>query len=143
MIPNHAQFIAAIHEKKKVCVRFYSKADSGVLDRVCAPMGYGLGGENDNGLNRYWLWDCASNTNSHTLGLVPQQILNLQVLGEVFDPAQFTIGPSSVSVSQTGGLPPTAVASSGRCDRSEAVNVFLELRCATARAGLNLPSRFC
>ena len=113
MIPNHAQLIAAIHEKKKVCVRFYSRADSGVLDRVCAPMDYGPGGENDDGLNRYWHWDYASNTGSHTLGLVPQQIVDLQVLGEVFDPAQFAIGPSPASVSQTGDLPPIAVASAG------------------------------
>ncbi|TAL07387.1 MAG: hypothetical protein EPO07_00265 [Verrucomicrobia bacterium] len=88
MIPNHQSFIEAIHEKKKVCVRFYSKADSGVLDRVCAPMDYGPGSENQDGLNRYWLWDYASNSGSHVLGLVPQQIVNLQVLGEVFDPAQ-------------------------------------------------------
>ena len=42
MIPNHTRFIEAIHEKKKVCVRFYCKADSGVLDRVCVPMDYGV-----------------------------------------------------------------------------------------------------
>jgi Hsp20/alpha crystallin family len=57
MIPNHTRFIEAIHAKKKVCVRFYSQADSGVLDRVCAPMDYGPGGEFKDGLNRYWLWD--------------------------------------------------------------------------------------
>jgi hypothetical protein len=44
---------------------------------------------------------------------MPQQIVDLQVLGEMFDPAQFTIGPSPVSVSQPGGLPPTTVVSSG------------------------------
>jgi len=83
MIPNHARFLEALSEKKKVSVRFYSKADSGVLDRVCAPMDYGAGGESQDGLNRYWLWDYASNTGTHTLGLLPQQIVDLQVLGEV------------------------------------------------------------
>ena len=34
MIPNHKQFIEAIKEKKKVCLQFYSKADSGVIDLV-------------------------------------------------------------------------------------------------------------
>jgi hypothetical protein len=53
MIPNHPLFIAALHEKKKVRVRFYSEADSGVLDRVCAPMDYGPGNELRDGLNRY------------------------------------------------------------------------------------------
>jgi hypothetical protein len=55
MPANHPRFIEAINEKRKVCVRFYSKADSGVLDRVCAPMDYGPGGEIQDGLNRYWL----------------------------------------------------------------------------------------
>jgi hypothetical protein len=105
MIPNHAQFIEAIKEKKKVWVRFYSKADSGVLDRVCAPMDYAPGGELNDGLNRYWLWDYAGNPGSNTLSLVPQQIVDLQVLGEVFDPAQLVIGPSWISISQAGGLP--------------------------------------
>ena len=89
MIPNHKQFIEAISEKKKVCVRFFSIADSGVLDRVCAPMDYGPGGETQDELNRYWLWDYTSNTGTHTLGLLPQQIVDLQVLGELFNPADF------------------------------------------------------
>ena len=107
------EILIAIHDRKKVFVRFYSKADSGVLDRVCAPMDYGPGGEIKDGLNRYWLWDYSSDTSSHTLGLAPQQIVDLQVLGEVFDPAQFNIGPSPVSVSQPSGLPPATVAASG------------------------------
>ena len=91
MIPKHDQFIAAMNEKKKICVRFYSKPDSGVLDRVCAPMDYGPGSACQDGLNRYWLWDYASTTGNHTLGLLPQQIVDLQVLGEVFDPADFGV----------------------------------------------------
>ena len=103
MIPNHKQFIEAIHAKKKVCVRFYSKADSGVLDRVCAPMDYGPGGEIKDGLNRYWLWDYTSNTGPHTLGLVPQQIVDLQVLGEVFDPSEFRETPPKWSIARDWG----------------------------------------
>ncbi len=107
MIPNHTQFIAAIQDKRKVCVRFYSQPDSGVLDRVCAPVDYGPGGVKD-GLNRYWLWDYASDVGSHTLGLVPQQILDLQVLGEVFDPTEFVLAPSPATVVPSAGstVPP-------------------------------------
>jgi hypothetical protein len=106
MIPNHNQFLEALNEKRKVRVKFYSPADGGVLDRVCAPTDYGLGGETKDGLNRYWLWDYASDTGSYTLGLVPQQIVNLQVLGEKFDPAQFASAPPPVPVSSAGDLPP-------------------------------------
>jgi hypothetical protein len=98
MIANHERFLEALKEKRKVRVQFYSKPDSGVLDRVCAPLDYGPGGETQDGLNRYWLWDYASDTGTHTVGLLPQQIVDLQVLGEVFDPAQFTVGPSPTPV---------------------------------------------
>jgi hypothetical protein len=92
MIPNHDQFVEAIHAKKKVGCGSNSKADSGVLDRVCAPLDYGPGAENKDGLNRYWFWDDTSNPDVHTRGLVPQQVVELQVLGEVFDPAQLPDG---------------------------------------------------
>ena len=105
MIPNHTQFIEAIQAKKKVCVRYYSKADSGVLDRVCAPLDYGPGGEIEDGLNRYWLWDYAANTGPHTLGLVPEQIVDLQVLGEVFDPVQLDVRPPQWSIPRDWGAP--------------------------------------
>ena len=93
MIPNHKQFIEAINERKKVCVRFYSKADSGVVDLVCAPMDYGQVGEAPDGVNRYVLWDYTSNNGSHILSLLPEQVLDLRALGEVFDPAQIDPNP--------------------------------------------------
>jgi hypothetical protein len=105
MIPNHAQFIEAITAKKKVCVRYYSKADSGVLDLVCAPMDYGPGGEIQDGLNRYWLWDYTSKAGTHSLGLLPGQIVDLQVLGEVFDPAEFGLRSAPWSIPRNWGSP--------------------------------------
>ena len=65
MIPNHAEFLAAINDHKKVWLRFYSTADSGVLDRVCVPMNYGPGGEIQDELNRYWLWDYGQHGFAH------------------------------------------------------------------------------
>ena len=62
-----------------------------MLDRVCAPRDYGPGGQDKDGLNSYWFWDFTSNSGSHTLGLVPQQIVDFQDLGEVFDPANLDV----------------------------------------------------
>ena len=93
MIPNHSEFIGAIQEKRKVRIKFYSQADSGVLDRVCAPLEYGSRGRDD-GLNHYWLWDYAGEVNARTLGLLPPQILELHVLGEGFDPGEFSNAPA-------------------------------------------------
>ena len=97
MIPNHAQFLEALKEKRKVRVQFYSQPDSGVLDRVCAPLDYGLGSETQDGLNRYWLWDYAGAEESRTLGLVPQQIVEMQLLSEGFDPAQVVRKPMAMT----------------------------------------------
>ena len=105
MIPNHTRFVEAIKEKKKVWVSFYSAADSGVLERVCAPLDYGPGGEVADGLNRYWLWDYALDQPSHTLGLLPGQIVDLQVLGEAFDPAEFDRKPSPWCIPRDWDLP--------------------------------------
>ena len=110
MIPAHKQFIEAIHAKKKVCVRFYSQPDSGVVDRVCAPMDYGPEAGNPDGLNRYWLWDYASNTAPCTLGLVPQQIVDLRMLGELFDPAHLDVRPQQWSIARDWNSPSPSVA---------------------------------
>ena len=93
MIPNHDRFITAIHEKKQIGVRFYSKADDGVLDRICAPLDYGPGGEVQDGLNRYWLWDYGNTPGAQMVGLLPAQIVGLRVLGEAFNPAHFGVKP--------------------------------------------------
>ena len=103
MIPNHKQFIEAIKEKRKVCLRFYSKADTGVVDLVCAPMDYGPGAGIPDGVNRYSLWDYTSNNGSHTLSLLPGQVLDLRVLGEVFDPAQIEVASPQWSIPRDWG----------------------------------------
>lgn len=105
MIPNHKQFIEAIGEKMQVCIRFYSKADSGVIDLVCAPMDYGPGAGIQDGVNRYWLWDSTSNNGSHILSLLPEQVLDLRALGTPFDPAELDALPPTWSVPRDWKLP--------------------------------------
>jgi hypothetical protein len=105
MIPNHKQFIEAIREKKKVSLRFYSKADSAVIDLVCAPLDYGRTGAVQDGVNRYQLWDYSRNNGSYMLFLLPEQILSLSVLGAVFDPAEFGAPPPTWSIPQDWRAP--------------------------------------
>lgn len=106
MIPNHKQFIEAIKERKKVSLRFYSKAHSGVVNLVCAPMDYGQVGESQDGVNRYLLWDYTSNNGSPTLSLLPEQVLDLRPLGEVFGPADFNVWPFPWFVPRDWGTQP-------------------------------------
>lgn len=105
MIPKHKEFIAAIREKKNVSLRLYSKADSGVINLVCAPLDYGPGTGTADGVNRYSLWDGTSNSGCHLLEMLPEQILDLSVLGSVFDPAAFGVPPHAWSIPRDWGLP--------------------------------------
>jgi len=94
-----------IGEKKRVCLRFYSLADSGVIDLVCAPLDYGPGASGPEGVNRYSLWDYTSNNGSHTLRLLPEQVLDLRVLGASLTRAEFGAPPSPWAVPRDWGLP--------------------------------------
>ena len=105
MIPNHERFLEAIREKRKVRVRLYSVADNGVVDRVCAPLDYGPDVARQDGLNRYWLWDYAQKAGSETLPLLPNEILDLQMLGEDFDPASLCPRTDQWSIPRDWGTP--------------------------------------
>lgn len=105
MIPNHKQFVEAIQARKKVSLRLYSKADSGVVDLICAPLDYGLAGEIQDGVNRYLFWDYTSNNGSHHLALLPAQIIDLSVLGLLFDPAEFGVPLAPWSVPRDWNSP--------------------------------------
>ncbi len=107
MIPNHERFLESIHEKRKVRVRLYSVADNGVVDRVCAPLDYGLDATHADGLNRYRLWDYAQKAGSESIALLPQEILDLQMLGEDFDPASLQPIPDQWSIARNWGTPST------------------------------------
>jgi hypothetical protein len=105
MIPNHKQFIEAIHARNQVCIRFYSRADSGLTDLVCAPLDYGAVDEVHDGVNRYQFWDYSSNNGSHTLVLGPEQIQDLRVLGTAFDPAEFGVQPQGWKIPREWVVP--------------------------------------
>ena len=105
MIAQHKEFIEAIKEKKKVSVRLYSRADSGVVDLICAPLDYGPAAGVQDGVNRYHLWDYSSNTGSHNLTLLPTQILDLSLLGGLFDPAEVGVLPLPWSVPRDWNSP--------------------------------------
>jgi len=95
MITNHSQFLEAVKEKQLVRIEFYSTPDQGVVDRECAPLGYGPDPAKGEGLNRYLIWDFASPMGSNRLGLLPRQIVKLSVLSKTFDPAALTATSSS------------------------------------------------
>lgn len=83
------EFIAAIHGKNNVNLTFYSKEDSGILTRLCAPMDYGPSRRAHDKSDRFHLWDYESDQKNHVLSLLPDQIIDIAVLDETFNPAGF------------------------------------------------------
>lgn len=82
-------FVAAIHSRHKVRLTFYSKEDGAQIVRTCAPMDYGPSRRASNKTDRFHLWDYDSDTKSHVLSLLPDQITSMEVLSATFDPAEF------------------------------------------------------
>lgn len=89
MHKNHEIFIEALLNKKKVKLDFYSKEDSFVLSRICAPMDFGPSRRAKDKADRYHLWDYESDTKLHTLSLLENQILNIILSTETFNPGEF------------------------------------------------------
>jgi hypothetical protein len=83
------QFIDAIHQKAKIRLTFYSKEDGTTLTRLCAPMDYGPSRRAKNKDDRYHLWDYESDTRNHVLSLLPNQVVNMEILSETFNPSEF------------------------------------------------------
>lgn len=53
--------------------------------------------------DRYHMWDYDSDTGRHTLSLPPEQIVNIELLDETFDPSEFVTWPPSWIVSRNWG----------------------------------------
>ena len=115
MIPNHAQFLDAIREKKFIRISFYSQPDAGTVDRECAPLDYGPETGAKDELNRYWIWDPTPTAGSNPLGLLPGQIVSLRVLGTDFDPEKLGVGARPWCVPRVWG---TRAEPAGQAERA-------------------------
>jgi hypothetical protein len=88
MHPEHEIFVQAIHSRKKLKLTFFSKEDGTFLVRTCAPMDFGPSRRTRDKSNRYHFWDYDSDTKSHILSLLPNQISQIQTMANNFDPAE-------------------------------------------------------
>lgn len=83
------EFISAIRTKNKIRLTFHSKEDGHALSRVCAPMDYGPSSRAHDKSDRFHSWDYDSDTERHTLSLLPIQVIDIAVLADHFDPSEF------------------------------------------------------
>jgi len=86
---DHNDFVSGINEKRKITLSFYSKEDGSVLIRTCAPMDFGPSRRVLNDINRYHFWDYDSDEQRHNLSLKAEQIVNIELTEDCFDPSEF------------------------------------------------------
>jgi hypothetical protein len=84
----HDEFLTAIKEKKKVKLKFNS-IEKGVIERVCVPFDFGPSRREKIKRNRYHFYDLDSPEGDHTLSIVPQQLIEIHMLAEVFNPGDY------------------------------------------------------
>jgi hypothetical protein len=88
MHADHAIFLDAIAQKRRLTVRFVSPKEQKELVRICAALDFGpLRGSSD-GLDRYHLWDLQGKKKPFNLPLLATDILAMTPLDETFDPAE-------------------------------------------------------
>lgn len=97
------EFIGAIRTKSKIRLTFHSKEDGHPLSRVCAPMDYGPSSRAHDKSDRFHSWDYDSDTERHTLSLLPAQVMSIEVLAEHFDPGEFVTWPPKWIVERDWG----------------------------------------
>lgn len=91
------RFIKAIETKCKVRVTFCGQADGERRVRKCAPMDYGPSRVAKEQNDRFHVWDYESDSGPHQLSLNPDQIEEIELLQESFEPSDFITWSTSAS----------------------------------------------
>ena len=91
------RFIEAIHARKKVRIRFFSKGGGTYITRTCAPMDYGRSRTALDFRNKFHILDCESGDKPNPIALDRSHIEELLVLEEMFNPAEFVTWDLTVS----------------------------------------------
>ncbi|MFZ1288513.1 MAG: hypothetical protein WAR79_00360 [Melioribacteraceae bacterium] len=81
-------FIEAIHNKKLISIKMNSK-EKGIIQRICVPFDFGPGKRYKDGINRFHVLDLDSPDGKHNLGILPTQLIDLEILDESFEPGDY------------------------------------------------------
>ena len=76
-------FLEAVHTKKLISVIFNSK-EKGIITRKCVPFDFGPSKRDKVKIDKFHFWNIDSN---HNLPVLVEQIINMEILDEDFNPA--------------------------------------------------------
>ena len=80
--------IGAIHGKKVVKITFTSK-EKGLITRKCIPFDIGPSKRYKDKLDRYHFFDLDSPEGGHTLSILPEQAVTIELLDKSFEPGDY------------------------------------------------------
>ncbi|WP_299013045.1 hypothetical protein [uncultured Photobacterium sp.] len=96
-------FVNAIQHRKKVRLTYISKDNGVVTTKICAPIDFGPKRLAQNQSDRYHLWDFEGEQRHHILSLLPESIVKMEVLPEIFLPEDFVVWPTNWFVKRDWG----------------------------------------
>lgn len=85
---HYENFIDAIICTQLVQVSINSK-EKGFIKRICVPFDFGPSRKFKDGIERYHFLDLDSPDGPHNLSILPDQLIDLEVLDNKFDPADY------------------------------------------------------
>ncbi|MBN1076639.1 hypothetical protein DVV88_02940 [Clostridium botulinum] len=84
----YEKFVQAINSMKLVKVTFNSY-EKGRIVRSCVPFDYGPSRRYKDAKNRYHFYDLDSPSSNHNLSILPEQIVDIEIMNEKFNPANY------------------------------------------------------
>ncbi|MFH1457084.1 MAG: hypothetical protein ABIF17_03135 [Patescibacteria group bacterium] len=101
---NYDIFISAIHNRKMVKVQINSK-EKGFIERICVPFDFGPSRRNlEINPERYHFYDLNSPEGEHNLSIIPEQLLNIEMLEDNFEPAEYITWTPNWFISRDWGI---------------------------------------
>jgi len=81
-------FTNAINNKRLLRITFDSQ-EKGEIKRTCVPFDFGPSNKYKDGNDRYHFLDLDSPEGVHNLSILPEQIINIELLNNEFDPSKY------------------------------------------------------
>lgn len=83
------KFIAAIRNKALIEITFNSQ-EKGIIKRFCVPFDFGPWRRNlSPNPERYHMYDIDSPDGEHSLSILPEQLISLDITDKSFDPVEY------------------------------------------------------
>lgn len=84
---KHTLFLKGIDNKKCVKVKIDSE-EKGIIIRTCIPFDYAISRRYKDGAYRYHFYDLDSPEGSHNLSVLPNKLLEIELLDRDFNPEE-------------------------------------------------------